>query len=256
MIILKTPSEIEVMRQGGKILAQVLDEVIKKVEPGVNSLELDQYAEKLILEKGGIPSFKGYGDQSNPFPATLCVSINEEVVHGIPGGGKNIKDKDVVSLDIGMEYPARGGMFTDMARTIGVGNIDKKTKKLIKTTRRALEAGIKQCKSGNLLSQVSEAIQTTAESQGFSVVKTLVGHGVGKAVHEDPQIPNYVVNGPDIVLKTGMTLALEPMLNMGDYQVELLDDGWTFVTKDRSLSAHFENTVLVKEEEPEIITGL
>ena len=256
MIIIKTPSEIDIMRQGGKILAQVLAEVVNNVKPDISAIELDRLAEQLIRERGGRPSFKGYGDDKNPFPSTLCVCLNEEVVHGIPELNKVLREGDIASLDIGMQYPAENGMYTDMAVTVGVGQIDTKAKKLIKATFQALEQGISQCRSGNLLSQISEAIQKTAEKEGFSVVRTLVGHGVGKEVHEDPQIPNYVGGESDIVLKPGMTLALEPMVNLGDYQVELLKDGWTFATKDKNLSAHFEHTVLVTEDEPEVLTGL
>lgn len=256
MIIIKTPSEIDIMRQGGKILAEVLNEVVKYVKAGVVSLELDKLAERLIYERGGRPSFKGYGDSNNPYPASLCVSINNEVVHGIPSQDKILQEGDIVSLDVGMQYPAEDGMYTDMAVTVAVGKIPKILKRLIKTTEKALENGVEQCKNGNLLSQISEAIQTTAESERFSVVRTLVGHGVGKEVHEDPQIPNYVSAEADIILKPGMVLALEPMLNIGDYEVKLLDDGWTFVTEDGQLSAHFEHTVLITEDEPEIITSL
>ncbi|MBU1013100.1 MAG: type I methionyl aminopeptidase, partial [Bacteroidetes bacterium] len=210
----------------------------------------------LILEKGGRPSFKGYGNRKNPYPSTLCVSVNNEVVHGIPAEDKKFKEGDIVSLDIGMQYPAKGGMYTDMAKTIAVGKTSKQVKKLIKTTQESLENGIAKCRSGNLMSQVSAAIQQTAEKEGYSLVRSLAGHGVGKQVHEDPQIPNYVSDDADIILKPGMTLALEPMVNIGDYQVELLEDGWTFVTCDSELSAHFEHTVLVTEGDPEVLTIL
>lgn len=256
MIIIKTPSEIEIMRKGGKILAGVLNEIIDRVKPGVNPVDLDKLAEKLILEKGGRPSFKGYGARKNPYPATLCVSINKEVVHGIPSEDRKFKEGDIVSLDVGMQYPAKGGMYTDMAKTVAVGKISKQSKRLIRTTEKALANGIAQCRAGNLMSQISAAIQETAEKEGYSLVRSLAGHGVGKQVHEDPQIPNYVSDDADIILKTGMTLALEPMVNIGDYQVEMLEDGWTFVTSDNELSAHFEHTVLVTENEPEIITLL
>ncbi len=254
MIIIKTAEEIELMREGGKILAEILNEVVNNAKPGVNSLELDKLAEELVYKRGGRPSFKGYGNSRNPYPATLCVSINEEVVHGIPSNDKILLDGDIVSLDIGMQYPAKDGMYTDMAVTVGVGKVRNETKRLIKTTQKALENGIRECKGGNLLSQVSAAIQETAEKERFSVVRTLVGHGVGQEVHEDPQIPNYITGESDIVLKPGMTLALEPMINIGDYQVKLLDDGWTFITEDEKLSAHFEHTVLVTDGEPEVLT--
>ncbi|MFZ5365080.1 MAG: type I methionyl aminopeptidase [Patescibacteria group bacterium] len=256
MIIIKTPLEIDTMRTGGKILASVLFEVEKNLAPGVSAQQLDELAEKLIRANGGRPSFKGYGSKNNPYPATLCVSVNDEVVHGIPTGDKIFKTGDIVSLDIGMQYPAKGGTYTDMAVTVGVGKISKPAKLLIKTTKKALENGITQCRGGNLLSQVSAAIYQTAKKQGFSVVRSLVGHGVGKQVHEDPQIPNFVSDDRDIILKPGMTLALEPMVNLGDYQVELLNDGWTFSTADGKLSAHFEHTVLVTDGEPEVLTRL
>jgi methionyl aminopeptidase len=256
MIIIKTPAEIKTMKAGGKILAEILHEVAALVKPGVGSLQLDLVAEKLILARGGRPSFKGYGGSRNPFPCTLCVSVNEEVVHGIASAEKILQEKDIVSLDIGMQYPAKGGTYTDMAITVPVGKIDKAAQKLLKTTKKALDFGIAQCKRGNLLSEVSRAIQKAAEGEGFSVVRTLVGHGVGKEVHEDPQIPNYVSGDKDIVLKPGMTLALEPMVCLGNYQVEMLDDGWTFVTEDRKLSAHFEHTILVTDGAPEVLTKL
>ena len=258
MIICKSASEIEIMKEAGRIVAEVLLKIEDLLEPGTTTAEIDRIAEKEIRAAGATPAFKGYAGRisSRSFPSSLCISINEEVVHGIPSKEKILLDGDIVSLDIGMQYPAKDGMYTDMAKTIGVGKIRDEAKRLIKTTQKALENGIKECRGGNLLSQVSAAIQQTADKEQLAVVRTLVGHGVGQEVHEDPQIPNFVTGEADIVLKPGMTLALEPMINIGDYQVKLLDDGWTFITEDEKLSAHFEHTVLVTDGEPEVLTRL
>ncbi|MBN1325674.1 type I methionyl aminopeptidase [Candidatus Falkowbacteria bacterium] len=248
MIIYKTQKEIEIMAIGGKILSEILKEVADKVSPGIGTLELDKLAEELIRKRGGFPAFKNYKSSSDqkPFPSTLCTSINEEVVHGSATPDRILKEGDIIGLDIGMQYQ---GYFTDMAITVGVGEISKDAKRLIDITRGALNLAIEQVKEGNHLSNVAEAIQKHAEKNGFSVVRELVGHGVGKEVHEDPNVPNYVTQESKLIeIKKGMTIAIEPMVNVGDWQVNLLDDGWTFVTADSKLSAHFEHTVAVDHE--------
>lgn len=248
MIIYKTQKEIELMAIGGKILSEVLAQVVAKVKPGVSTLELDKLAEELIRKRDGFPAFKNYKSSSDqqPFPSTLCTSINEEVVHGSATPDRILKEGDIIGLDIGMQYQ---GYFTDMAVTVGVGNIDKEAKRLIDVTRGALNLAIEQVKEGNHLSDVAEAIQKHAEKNGFSVVRELVGHGVGKEVHEEPNVPNYITQeSKQIQLKKGMTIAIEPMINAGDWQVDLLEDGWTFVTADGKLSAHFEHTIAIDHE--------
>ena len=254
MVKLKTPAQIETMRRGGKILAFILDSVIKKIRPGMGTEELNNYAEELIKEAGAKPSFKGYRAvwAERAYPAALCLSINQEVVHGLPVPNRIIRVGDIIGIDCGLEYQ---GMFTDMSRTIAVGKVDQKTKKLIKITEQALYAGIKKIKAGQKLSEISRAIQSHVEKNNFQVVRQLVGHGVGFAAHEEPQIPNYVdQNFPEVILKSGMTLAIEPMVNLGNWPVETLADGWTMVTADGSLSAHFEHTVAVIDKGYEILT--
>jgi len=254
MIKLKTPAEIEIMRQGGKILALVIDEVIKQVKPGVSTQEINDLAERLIKKYSAKPSFKGYKASwaSYPFPSALCLSLNHEVVHGMPSKEKILMEGDILGIDCGLEYR---GYFTDMAKTVGVGKISRDTKKLLAVTEEALMQGIKQAKVGNKLSNISRAVQATVEKNGFSVVRQLVGHGIGDKPHEDPQIPNYVDrNYEDIVLKKGMVLAIEPMVNVGDFLVETLPDDWTIVTADSSLSAHFEHTLAVTDKGGDILT--
>jgi len=248
MKIYKTQKEIEIMAIGGKILSEILNEVITKVKPGVGTLELDKLAEELIRKRGGFPAFKNYKSSADqqPFSSTLCTSINEEVVHGSATPDRILKEGDIIGLDIGMQYQ---GYFTDMAATVGVGNIDKEAKRLIDVTKGALNLAIDQVKEGNHLSDIAQAIQNHAEKNGFSVVRELVGHGVGKEVHEEPNVPNYVTQESKLIeLKKGMTIAIEPMINAGDWQVDLLEDGWTFVTADRKLSAHFEHTIAIDHE--------
>ncbi len=254
MISIKTPKEISIMRSGGAILAWVLNEVIKKIKPGVSTGELDSLVEKLIKEKGGKPSFKGYRAAwaEEVYPAALCVSINNEVVHGIPQTGRILKDGDIVGLDCGLEYQK---LFTDMAKTVGVGKISAEARKLIVATEEALAKAIKQIKPGRHISDVSRTIEECAQKNNFSIVRQLVGHGVGFSAHEEPQIPNYLDSRvPDIELQAGMTLAIEPMINVGGWEVETLDDGWTVATRDKSLSAHFEHTVAVTAKGYEILT--
>lgn len=256
MIIIKTPPEITLMREGGRILAKVLREVIKATKKGVSTKELDELAERLIRKFGGEPAFLNYqteGEEIPPFPATLCTSVNQEVVHAIPSYQRILKEGDLVGLDIGMDYK---GFCTDMAKTVGVGKISPKAKKLIEVTRKALVIGIRKVKPGNFIGDIGAAIQQYVEKKGFSVVRQLVGHGIGKKVHEEPRIPNYGEPRTGPKLEKGMTLAIEPMVNIGKDMVKTAADGWTIVTDDKSLSAHFEHTVVVTKKGYEILTDL
>jgi methionyl aminopeptidase len=246
MIVRKSKDEIATMRQAGRIVAQTLEVIEKKIKPGVELIELDRLAESTILKSGAKPAFKGY----KGFPATICASLNETVVHGIPGK-QRLQDGDIISIDIGAQYK---GYFGDMAATFPVGDISEVAAKLIEVTRDSLFKGIEKCHEGNYLYDVSSAIQNRAESAGFSVVRDFVGHGIGRQMHEEPQIPNYGSPGRGPKLKTGMVLAIEPMVNVGDYRVEILEDNWTVVTIDRSLSAHFEHTVAITDDGPEVLT--
>ncbi len=248
MIIYKTQKEIEIMAQGGRLLAEILTEIKNQVKPGIGTMELDDLAEKLILQKGGQPSFKNYQSsaEQKPFPTTLCTSINDEVVHAPARPNRILKEGDIIGLDIGMEY--QGG-FTDMAVTVGVGKVSQEAENLMATARECLNLAIEQFKEGNYLSDLAKAIEDYAHENGFSVVKELVGHGVGQKVHEDPNVPNYVTEeSKNIEIKRGMTIAIEPMVNAGSWQVKLLDDGLTFATADGSLSAQFEHTVALDHE--------
>lgn len=254
MIIIKNYKEIDAMRAGGKILAGVMAELGKNVAAGKNTFELDALAEKLISQAGGVPVFKGYGKESgNPFPNAICASINSEVVHGIPSKNRILKNGDILKIDIGMRYQ---GMIIDMARTYPVGKISAEAQKILDVTRECLNAGIEKIKAGARLAEYSEAVQKYVEDQGFSAVRDLVGHGVGKKLHEDPHIPNYKSQQKEIILQEGMTLALEPMINAGAYKIRLEKDGWTFVTVDGKLSAHFEDTVAVTKNGAEILTRI
>lgn len=254
MIKLKTPKEIEIMKAGGKILASVLNEVIKAAKPGASTEELTNLAEKLIVQAGGRPSFKNYKTAwaESAYPAALCVSINHEVVHGLPVPDRQLQDGDVVGFDCGLEYQ---GMYTDMAITVGIGKISPEAKKLIQITKECLDKGIKAIKPGKYISDIAQAVYDHAAAHNLGVVTQLVGHGVGHAAHEEPPVPNYPDNeSRKVELKPGMCLALEPMINLGDWPVDTLEDGWTIVTSDKSLSAHFEHTVVVTEAGVEIIT--
>ncbi len=245
MIICKSANEIKIMQQAGNIVKNVLLQIEKNLKPGITTGFLDRIAEELILKSGAQPAFKGYvGRLSNrPFPASICVSINEEVVHGIPGN-RVIKDGDLVSIDVGVKYK---GYFGDAARSYKVGNVSSLAEKLFIATLEALNMSIDKCKIGNRLSDISHTIQTRAEKDNFSVVKVFVGHGIGKKMHEEPQILNYGPPGEGPILKKGMVLAIEPMLNAGTSDVEILKDEWTVVTADRKLSCHFEDTVVITE---------
>jgi methionyl aminopeptidase len=234
------------LRRANAIVAEVFEELVKQVAPGVTTLELDQAAERMILEKGGIPAFKGY----RGFPRTLCISINEQVVHGIPDS-RRLKDGDLVSIDSGVNY---NGYYGDAAITLPVGDVDDQGRRLLEVTEKALYLGIEKARAGNRLSDISCAIQGWVESHGFSVVRDFVGHGIGKALHEDPQIPNYGPPHQGPRLEYGMVLALEPMVNEGTYEVKVLSDGWTVVTADGKRSAHFEHSILITDEGAEILS--
>lgn len=257
MIYIKTPEEISLIREGGKILAQILEDLGKAVKPGMKTIELDRLAESLVLKYGVVAAFKNYKPDFNSsdqdgYPASVCVSVNEEVVHGIPGN-RIMQEGDIVSLDMGILHK---GYFTDAAITVGVGNISPDAQRLIDVTKKSFELGIDQAKAGNHLGDIGAAIQDYAESNGFSVVRDLVGHGVGKFIHEAPEIPNYGKPGTGLEIEEGMVLAFEPMINAGSYKVKSLADGWTFVTQDKKNSAHFEHTVAITKNGPEIMTIL
>ena len=242
MIILKTPAEIEIMAAASRVVAEVLEIVRKEVRPGVSTDELDALAEKEIRARGAIPAFKGYRN----YPKTLCVSVNEQVVHGIPSKRK-LKEGDIVGLDLGAIV---GGFYGDSAVTVAVGRIAEKTHQLVQSTEEALYLGIEQAVVGNRLTDISHAVQKHAESAGYSIVTEFVGHGIGRHLHEEPQVPNYGRPGQGPRLQTGMVLAIEPMVNMGGSAVRVLDDRWTAVTADGSLSAHFEHTIAIQPSGP------
>ena len=248
MIYIKSRNEIETMRQAGKIVAQTHELLKKAIRPGITTKELDEIAETFIIKQGAIPAFKGYGG----FPASICTSINHEVVHGIPGV-KTLEDGDIISIDIGALYD---GYYGDAAKTHGVGEISQEAQGLIEVTRQSFYEGIKYATEEYRLSDISHAIQTYVEQQGFSVVRNYVGHGIGTEMHEEPQIPNYGPAGKGPRLKAGMVLAIEPMINIGTYEVKVLADGWTVVTLDGKYSSHYEHTIAITEGEPEILTRL
>jgi methionyl aminopeptidase len=246
-ITIKTDAQIEIMRKAGKIVAETLNLVESNIRPGITTAEMDRLAEDYILSCGARPAFKGY----RGYPATICASIDDEVVHGIPGN-RILVEGQIVSIDLGAVID---GFYGDSAATFPVGRISEEKRKLLETTQRSLEAGIAQARAGNNLGRVSSAVQQVAESAGYSVVRDLVGHGIGKAMHEDPQIPNFgsPMEGP--ILLKGMVLAIEPMVNIGGYKVKTKVDGWTVVTADGLPSAHFEHTIAVTEDGPDILTA-
>ncbi|HIZ08147.1 MAG TPA: type I methionyl aminopeptidase [Candidatus Eubacterium avistercoris] len=246
-VTIKSAREIELIREACRIIGIIHQELGKELKPGMSTHRVDQLAEEMIRSYGCVPNFKGYGG----FPASVCVSINEEVVHGIPSKERIIQEGDIVSLDMGCIYH---GYHSDAARTHGIGEISKEAQLLIDRTRQSFFEGIKYAKAGHHLHEISNAISDYCEGFGYGVVRDLVGHGVGARLHEDPQIPNFRQKSRGIKLRPGMTLAIEPMVNAGRYDVEWLDDEWTVVTQDGSLSAHYENTVLITEGEPEILT--
>lgn len=247
MIIRKSEAELEVMREAGRVSARALRMVGDAVSAGITTAELDAIAESVIREAGGIPAFKGY----HGFPATLCTSLNQQVVHGIPSRTVVLREGDVLSVDVGAIID---GYYGDNAATFPVGVISGEARRLLDTTKASLEAGIGQCHPGKRLYDIGAAVQAVAEAQGFGVVREYVGHGIGRAMHEDPNVPNYGRAGTGPVLEEGMVIAIEPMVNAGTFHVDALDDGWTVVTRDGSLSAHFEHTVAVTSDGPRILT--
>jgi len=252
-IPLKTRREIDIMREAGRHVAEILLEVKKRVKPGITTAELNRIAEEEIKRRGVQSSFKGYGPHGMPkYPAVICISVNEEIVHGIPGP-RVLQDGDIVGFDFGVHLE---GMHGDSAVTVAVGEVSEEAKRLLETTRQSLYLAIEQARPGNRLSDIGHAVQAKAESAGYSVVRDFVGHGIGHKLHEPPQIPNYGEPGKGPRLRAGMTLAIEPMVNIGVAEVEVLKDGWTAVTADRKLSAHFEHTVLITDEGPEILTKI
>ena len=247
MITLKSKSEIEKMRAAGAIVAETLAQITSGIVPGKTTThDLDAMAEAIIVDRGAVPSFKGY----RGYPAVTCISVNDEVVHGIPGP-RVLRDGDIVGIDLGAILD---GYHGDSAMTVAVGEVSDEAKKLMRVTREALFAGIRQALVGNRLGDISNAIQRHAEKNGFSVVRDLVGHGIGKNMHEEPQVPNFGKPGKGPLLEDGMTIAIEPMLNAGTYQIEVLPDHWTIITRDGSLSAHFEHTVAITKGGPQILT--
>lgn len=252
-----TPEEVAVIKQGGQYLAQALAAVVAAVIPGVTTKELDAIAEQEIRAVGAEPSFLNYAGPGpgTPFPSTLCTSINHEVVHAPPVPARVLKEGDIIGLDIGLRYQ---GFCTDMAVTVGVGKINEEAKRLIRITRESLEKGISAARAGGRVRDISAAVQTYVESHGYSIVRDLVGHGVGRAVHEDPEVPNFVIDGPigNEPLKEGLVIAIEPMVNMGKAAVHSPRNQWAVITKDKSLSAHFEHTIVVTSKGPVVLTAV
>jgi methionyl aminopeptidase len=254
MITIKTPDELGMMRRASRIVAEVLVELAAAAKPGISTLELDRLAEDLTRKKGAKPAFKGYKPGDVEYRHSLCVSINEEIVHGIPRAGRKLKSGDIVGLDFGVSYE---GFFGDSALTLAVGRVTPEAERLMKVTRSALYAGIEQARAGNRISDIARAVQRTAEQAGFSVVTEFAGHGIGRRLHEDPQVPNYFRAGmANPRLQEGMVLAIEPMVNQGTPDLEILEDGWTAVTADGKLSAHFEHSIAIMAEGPEILSEL
>lgn len=248
-VTIKSAREIDLMRESGKILAKVHDELGQAIRPGMSTLDIDQLGEALIRGYGCIPNFLNY----NGYPASICVSVNDEVVHGIPSASRILQEGDIVSLDAGLIYK---GYHSDAARTYGVGKISSEAQKLMDETKHSFFEGIKEAKAGKHLFDISNAIDSYISKFGYGIVRDLVGHGIGTRLHEDPEIPNFAQKRKGLKLQAGMTLAIEPMINLGRCDVEWLDDDWTVVTEDGSLSAHYENTVLITDGEPEILTLL
>lgn len=246
-VSIKSSTEIELMREAGRILALTHDELAKRIKPGMSTLEVDRIGEEIIRSYGCIPSFLNY----NGYPASICVSINEEVVHGIPSKNRIIQEDDIVSLDAGVIYK---GYHSDAARTLIMPSVSDEVKELVKVTRECFFEGIKQAVPGNHVRDIGKAVQEYAEAHGYSVVRDLIGHGVGSKLHEDPEVPNFVTTRRGPKLRPGMTLAVEPMINLGEYDVYWLEDDWTVVTEDGLPSAHYENTILITDGEPEILS--
>ncbi|MCR4280228.1 MAG: type I methionyl aminopeptidase [Candidatus Komeilibacteria bacterium] len=250
MTLIKTDNEIAKLREQGKVLGTILQQVAARVRPGITTAELNEQVEKLIVAAGGRPAFKGYGSPV-PFPAGLCASVNEEIVHGIPGKRALVRG-DIISLDIGME---KDGLYTDTAITVPVGEVTIATQRLLNITAEALTAGIAACVAGNTIGDIGAAVQAIVKRDKMSVVRDLVGHGVGHAVHEEPSVPNQGRSGQGMLLEPGMVLAVEPMVALGRGEIDYLDDDWTIVTADGSLSAHFEHTIAITNGQPIIITA-
>lgn len=248
MIEIKGEQEIKLMRQTGLVVARVMEELKKALRPGISTEELEYIASGSIIRQGATSAFYGY----HGFPGNICTSVNEEVVHGIPDK-RILKEGDIIGLDVGVKLE---GYYADSTITLPVGEVSSLAKKLLAVTEEALKLGIQQARSNNHVSDISWAIQSYAESQGFSVVRDFVGHGIGSKMHEEPQIPNFGEKGKGPILRKGMVLAIEPMVNAGGYEVEISSNGWTAVTKDRNLSSHFEHTVVVDDEVPEVLTQL
>lgn len=246
MIVLKTTEEIEIMRRAGQVVARTLDMVEKTIRPGMTTGELDALIEQCILDQDAVPGFKDY----QGFPASACISIDDEVVHGIPGE-RIIREGEIVSVDVGSIVD---GFYGDSARSFAVGEVSEEKSRLLDNTRKCLQAGIDKARKDNKLGQISAAVQETAEAAGYGVVRQLVGHGIGRNMHEEPQVPNFGSPHDGPVLKTGMVLAIEPMINMGTYKVKTMPDGWTVVTADGQPSAHFEHTVAITDHGPQLLT--
>lgn len=255
MIIIKTKKEIDIMREAGRIIAVVLTDISDLIKPGITTYELDQWAERTIIRMNAKPAFKGYTGRGGhkAYPATLCTSINEEVVHGIPMKKRVLHEGDIIGIDVGSYYK---GYYGDGAWTYPVGAVSEEAERLMKTCKQALELGIQQAYSGNWLGNISREIDRCVRSEGFEIVRDLSGHGIGRDLHEDPQILNFDTGMKGIRLKKNMTIAIEPMITDGGYEVMVMPDSWTVVTADRSLSAHYEHTVAVMENGPEILTRL
>ena len=264
MAYIKNNQEIEQIKQGGKILGEILEKLGNMVKPGITAWDIDVEAERLIKEAGGRPAFKGFrGRKSEPaFPSTICASKNEELVHGIATKDKVLNEGDIFTIDIGMQWPVGcgkgengNGFFTDTALTVPVGSVPEKTKPLMSVTKKCLEIGIEQCKVGNTVASIGKAIQEWVEPQGYGVVRDLVGHGVGHSVHEEPRVPNFYDKSLEsYVLEEGVVIAIEPMITIGDYNVKTADDGWSISTSDGSLNAHQEHTVVIGKDGPIVVT--
>jgi methionyl aminopeptidase len=252
VISLKSPREIEIMRRANVIVAEVLQELKARVAPDVTTLELDAIAEELTLKKKAVPAFKGYSVGGRVYPRCLCASINEEIVHGIPSN-RPLREGDIIGLDYGVIYD---GFYGDSAITVGIGKVSEEAQRLMDVTEQSLYRGIQELQEGKRLGDLGSAVQRFAESAGFSVVRAFVGHGIGKKLHEEPPVPNYGEPDRGLRLKEGMVLAIEPMVNAGSYEVEIKDDGWTAVTKDGSLAAHFEHSVAITKNGPYILSQL
>ncbi len=246
-IILKSPAEIAVMQEANQIVARTLSMLRERIEPGVTTLQLDQWAEKAVRQEGAKPAFKGY----RGFPASLCASLNEQVVHGIPSKAVKLQEGDILSIDFGVKHK---GFFGDAAITVAVGHVSARIRKLIDVTRQSLVEAINQVVAGNRISDVSGAVEQYVENNGFSVVRQFVGHGIGKSLHEAPEVPNFCSRNRSPKLMPGMVIAIEPMVNIGTHEVKILRDGWTVVTQDRALSAHFEHSVAVTENGPLVLS--